>query len=451
MYVSILGEQVIKIHEKLDKLIAEVQKIQQKDTKGKEKIATASIQPPPELKEFKLKSLDDVSLQNIEELLVKKLGEFRASPLSLEHASTSNLKVDDEINKISEKVMELPESNSTHWKSKFIDGLPPLFAERIRKFTIDIPSKKKKSHKKDFKRKKGPPEKRQEKSQRRKVFHKARKGFIKSKNPHAYYKCGRVGHYAKDCKIKDKIKELDLDDQIKDSLCKILLNSSPEISDTDEGSSSTSEDLRVLHEESYTSSYEEEQEFCNKGQCSNHCCNTDDELFNIYSQFRDLKINVLSNENLIDLLRVIKDPALRSQLIDKIPTSSEVGSEVEDIPSQKRPYTMSEIRKMVKNKSQPERLATVQDLSIEINYLKKEISELMASNVALDERIFRLEKSVVINTDPIVKITKIDNIASSSKEKTANTLLAVMDFPEDDFLGKQQYFITQIFLIKITN
>ncbi|XP_075091668.1 uncharacterized protein LOC142171862 [Nicotiana tabacum] len=31
------------------------------------------------------------------------------------------------------KVMELLECNSTHWKSKFIDGLPTLFAERVRK------------------------------------------------------------------------------------------------------------------------------------------------------------------------------------------------------------------------------------------------------------------------------------------------------------------------------
>ncbi|XP_070010111.1 uncharacterized protein [Nicotiana sylvestris] len=188
------------------------------------------------------------------------------------------------------RVMELPESNSTHWKSKFIDGLPPLFAERIRKvlrgtgmsidynnysygklfskhrlterqqlgelceqFSIDIPSKRKKSRKRDFKRKKGSPKKWREKTQKRKAFHKARKGFIKSKNPKAYYKSGRVGHYARDCKIK----ELDLDDHIKDSLYKILLNSSPEISDNDEGTSSTREDLRVLHEESYTSSSEE--------------------------------------------------------------------------------------------------------------------------------------------------------------------------------------------------
>ncbi|KAG5572769.1 hypothetical protein H5410_062535 [Solanum commersonii] len=31
------------------------------------------------------------------------------------------------------RVMELPECNSTHWKSKFIDRLPTLFAERVRK------------------------------------------------------------------------------------------------------------------------------------------------------------------------------------------------------------------------------------------------------------------------------------------------------------------------------
>ncbi|KAG5605412.1 hypothetical protein H5410_026904 [Solanum commersonii] len=31
------------------------------------------------------------------------------------------------------KVMKLPKCNSTHWKSKFIDGLPNLFAERVRK------------------------------------------------------------------------------------------------------------------------------------------------------------------------------------------------------------------------------------------------------------------------------------------------------------------------------
>ena len=32
--------------------------------------------------------------------------------------------------------MELAECNNCHWKSKFIDGLPTLFAERIRKILM---------------------------------------------------------------------------------------------------------------------------------------------------------------------------------------------------------------------------------------------------------------------------------------------------------------------------
>ncbi|KAG5568029.1 hypothetical protein H5410_064957 [Solanum commersonii] len=31
------------------------------------------------------------------------------------------------------RVMKLPECNNSHWKSKFIDGLPALFAKRVRK------------------------------------------------------------------------------------------------------------------------------------------------------------------------------------------------------------------------------------------------------------------------------------------------------------------------------
>ncbi|KAG5632682.1 hypothetical protein H5410_004399 [Solanum commersonii] len=193
------------------------------------------------------------------------------------------------------RVMELPECNSTHWKSKFIDGLPTLFAERVRKdirgdnhsinyddytygklisacvqedlslcnkiklnkqikrhrlnerkqlgefceqFAFDIPKqkskdkdsphKKKKSSKKDYEKWK---KKQMEKKLRRaeegkgdssKRKKKYRQNFNKSDTCH---KCGRYGHYAKDCRVKEKIKSLGIEDNLKDSLYKIMLNS----------------------------------------------------------------------------------------------------------------------------------------------------------------------------------------------------------------------------------
>lgn len=43
-----------------------------------------------------------------------------------------------------------------------------------------------------------------------------------------------------------------------------------------------------------------------------------DELYQLYCQFKDLDINVISNENWVEMLRKIDDPTLRSQIIDKI-------------------------------------------------------------------------------------------------------------------------------------
>ncbi|KAG5579689.1 hypothetical protein H5410_050316 [Solanum commersonii] len=193
------------------------------------------------------------------------------------------------------RVMELPECNNTHWKSKFIDGLPTLFAERARKairgdnhsinhddytygklisacvqeglalcneiklnqqikqhrlnernqlgefceqFAFDIPKhkskdkedtphKNKKSSKKDYEKWK---KKRIEKKLRRaeegkgdssKRRKKYRQHYNKLDTCHKY---GRFGHYAKDCRVKEKIKRLDIEDNIKDSLYKIILN-----------------------------------------------------------------------------------------------------------------------------------------------------------------------------------------------------------------------------------
>lgn len=55
-----------------------------------------------------------------------------------------------------------------------------------------------------------------EKRSQRKKAYKEKKGFIKSDKPNACYKCGRLDHYAKDCKVKENIKSLNIDENIKD-------------------------------------------------------------------------------------------------------------------------------------------------------------------------------------------------------------------------------------------
>ncbi|XP_047264336.1 uncharacterized protein LOC124896695 [Capsicum annuum] len=214
--------------------------------------------------------------------------------------------------------MELPESNSSHWKSMFIDGLPILFAERIRKtlrgpnvsinyeaytygnpikvvtqeglnlcsgiklnqqikkyriterqqlgefyeqFAIDIPKSARESHKSKKKYSGEKRSKRIDKKEKKKEDYKSKKAYRKAKKANTCYQCGRFGHFVKDCKVKSKIKSLTIDDDIKDSLCKILLNSStknfsPDHSDNEENDS-TDEDLRVLHQEDYMPSDDE--------------------------------------------------------------------------------------------------------------------------------------------------------------------------------------------------
>ncbi|XP_049390852.1 uncharacterized protein LOC125855201 [Solanum stenotomum] len=215
------------------------------------------------------------------------------------------------------RVMELPECNSSNWKYKFIDGLPALFDERVRKtlrgdnhsinydnytygklinayiqeglslcneiklkqqvkrhrlnereelgefceqFALDIPkasskdrkhSSKNKSSKKDYKAWK---KRRIEKKERRVESYKEKKRFYKSRRKfdktYTCHMCGIYGHYARDCRVKKKNQKLDIDDNIKEFLCKIMLNFYSGKSETGYSShekSSTSEDLKALH------------------------------------------------------------------------------------------------------------------------------------------------------------------------------------------------------------
>uniref|UniRef100_A0A3Q7GK02 CCHC-type domain-containing protein n=1 Tax=Solanum lycopersicum TaxID=4081 RepID=A0A3Q7GK02_SOLLC len=245
--------------------------------------------------------------------------------------------------------------------------------------------------------------KRLDKREKRKSSRSDKKSF--RHNSDACYKCGRVGHYARDCKVKDKIKSLNLDDNIKDSLCKILLNSSPEGSGPDDSGgeeSYTSEDLRVLHDESYISSSDRECTPCKKGETCEDEQNTD-EFYKLYSQFKDLNINVISSDDWIEMIKLIDDPIIRSQIIDKMGSTltNKEESPRKEVQTENTTYTMAELKRQLHKRSQRNNIpTTIQDLSEKVNNLKKEINDLKNENIILDKRI-----------------TFVENINSTQKDK----------------------------------
>ncbi|KAG5619156.1 hypothetical protein H5410_018980 [Solanum commersonii] len=98
IYMSIIGEQITSVHDRIDKLLSKVNS----NTKGKEKVANTSVQPPPEIEDFKLKNLSD-----LESLLERKFKGLNMKPLSVDDFSGGEgdykEKIYDTINKILEK------------------------------------------------------------------------------------------------------------------------------------------------------------------------------------------------------------------------------------------------------------------------------------------------------------------------------------------------------------
>uniref|UniRef100_A0A7N0RJ44 CCHC-type domain-containing protein n=1 Tax=Kalanchoe fedtschenkoi TaxID=63787 RepID=A0A7N0RJ44_KALFE len=296
------------------------------------------------------------------------------------------------------RVMELPESNSSYWKSKFIDGLPHLFAERVRKtlrkdnitipydnytygqliqacvqeglslcneiklnqqikrqslmernqldqfcsqFGMDIPNQKRKGKyipKKEFHKsnKKVFEEKLNKRFQKRE-FRKANRLAIKDKKSVVCYKCKNVGHYANKCEIKNKINNLNIDEELKDSLKKIFL------SNIDSESESSPESETIV------------------------------------------------------LSLLIKDPELRYRIIETmdLPCSSNT-REIQNpvILQNNNPYMMCEIFKIIRQKQHyivNEKPTDIHDLKEEINYLRNEIKLLKQTNNNLNERVSNLE------------------------------------------------------------
>ncbi|KAG5590988.1 hypothetical protein H5410_041502 [Solanum commersonii] len=159
--------------------------------KGKEKVAHSSIQPPLEIEDFKLKDY-----------------------LDLENFLENKFKGDSVISK-------LPPPEIEDFKLKDYSDLENFFSKKFKGGSL-------KPIKVD--------------------------NFSEGE---AFNLVCTLADLELDSRVKENIKTLDTDDNIKESLCKIMLNSDSGKIETDYSSheeSSTSEDLKALHQEDYLTS-----------------------------------------------------------------------------------------------------------------------------------------------------------------------------------------------------
>ncbi|KAG5614715.1 hypothetical protein H5410_014539 [Solanum commersonii] len=139
-------------------------------------------------------------------------------------------------------------------------------------------------------------------------------------------------------------------------------------------------------------------------------------FWSLWSRFKELSINVIHNDKVIELLQIVKDPKIRAQIIDKINKIFTSQNHItEDVPIKEGSYTMAEVKNLLLERR---KLISFPTTISDLNVGFKELSINVIDNDKVIE-LLQIVKDLEIRAQII---DKISNTSTSQNHITEDVL-----------------------------
>ncbi|KAG5577377.1 hypothetical protein H5410_057511 [Solanum commersonii] len=271
------------------------------------------------------------------------------------------------------RVMELPKNSLDHWKAKFIDGLSPLFAERLSR-QLKIDKLRERSQLGDFCTQFDLPD----------LGKQAKPRDSRDSNPDKPYRKNF---------LYTSGSESDYDDD-----------------DYDESGSETDKPETSGNTQSAT---------IDACKCRGDICSCEnDKFYKLQSQFEDININTITSDNVKELLKEVTDNTVCEKIIqlatNNKASSSNIVEKSKNEFEYSTPYSLSEINDRLSRQHVVIRDTSFDDLKGEIEQLKQKIKSLKQNQKICEHRLSQIESvnnkgnNIVVEENTLTKPINTD-------------------------------------------